>query len=450
MHNPASIRRILGFPLLLAMGVVLFSTHGAFTDSLVAVTSLGGLSSNDSAVWLQLGANGTSLSASFNANSSGGVAVTGTLAGSGSLVSVVCPAASCSWASTDVAGFSSGDSVIWTSDSANGGNGPLTLAFNKSVMGAGALIQADGPGQFTAQIQAFNGNTALGTFTTTSDTNGDAVFLGVLDQTATHITSVVFSLTACSGACSDFAIDTLYLNSPGGGGPTPTATGVIPTPTATPTATTSMVAMPIQLSFGNVDASGSSKPHKVSIINKGSANALVGTVSVPAEFTIAPGTDLCSNQTVIPKKSCTVMLRFSPSAPGAASGAVSVPYNGAAPVMVGVSGNGTPVRLKKPASVAFAPVAPGSSGPSKPVTITNLSTTATVQLSAAGLSGPFTVVSDGCSNATIVPKGRCVIWLQFAPPMGSPNGAMAGNLNFGFTYGSNNGAAPVPLSGMVK
>jgi hypothetical protein len=275
------------------------------------------------------------------------------------------------------------------------------------------------------------------------------VFLGVLDRTAAHITSVVYSLTACTGACSDFAIDTLYLNSSGGGRPTTTAMGATPTPT--PTATTSMVAMPVQINFGDVDASSSSKPHKVSIVNKGTANAMVGTVSVPAGFAIVAGTDLCSNQTVTPKKACTMMLQFSPSFPGAVSGSVLVPYNGAAPATVGVAGNGATVSLKKPAAVSFAAVAAGSSGKAKPVTITNLSATATVQLSAAALSGPFTIASDSCSNATIVPKGHCVISLQFAPPMGSPSRtAMAGNLNFGFTYGSNNGAAPVPLSGMVK
>lgn len=446
MHKPASIRRMFVLTLTLAVGVVLFTTRGAFTDSLVKVTSLGALGSNDSATWSQLGADSTQLLSSFNANSTGGVAITGTLANSGSLVSVVCAASQCSWSSTDVAGFSAGDGVIWTSDTANGGNGPLTLSFNQSMKGVGALIQADAPGQFTAQIQAFNGTTSLGTFTTTSDSNGDAVFLGVVDNTAAHITSVTYSLTACTGTCNvgDFAIDTLYLNgSGGGGGPTPTAT-------ATPAATTSMLAAPTQISFGNVDASSSSKPHKVNITNKGSANATVGSVSLPAEFTIASGTDLCSGQTVLPKKSCTMMLEFSPAAPGAASGAVSVPFNGGT-AMVNVSGNGTAVLIKKPASMTFAPVAPGSIGNPKPVTITNLSKTASVVLSPLTITGQFTAASDACSNATLGPKAHCVISLEFTPLSDASTGPLGGSLNFGYSFGSNDGGPQtVTLSGTVK
>ena len=57
----------------------------------------------------------------------------------------------------------------------------------------------------------------------TSDVSGDATFIGVLDSTAANITKVTFSLTSCSGDCTDFAIDTVSLNVPGGA--TPTANG---------------------------------------------------------------------------------------------------------------------------------------------------------------------------------------------------------------------------------
>ena len=214
MHRPESIGRLFGLIFLLAIGGILFSSRGAMTDSLVEVTSLGALSANDSVTWSQLGADGTSLLSTINANSAGAIAVTGTLVASGSLTAVVCPASSCSWGSPGSVGFNAGDTVIWTSDTANGGNGPLKLAFGTSVKGAGAMIQADGPAQFTAQIQAFNGNTSLGSFTATSDTNGDAVFLGAVDNTAAHITSVVYSLTACTGARAAISQSTRYPSTP--------------------------------------------------------------------------------------------------------------------------------------------------------------------------------------------------------------------------------------------
>jgi hypothetical protein len=468
MHRPASVGRLFGLIFIVAAGGILFSSRGALTDSLVRVTDLGSLGSNDSVAWSQLGADTTSLSSTINANLQHSNPITGTLAASGSVTSVVCPASQCSWGSPGKGGFTSGDTVIWTSDTANGGNGPLKIAFNSGVKGAGAMIQADGPAQFTAQIQAFNGTALIGAFTTNSDASGDAVFLGALDNTAAHITSVVYSLTSCTGACSDFAIDTLFINS-ASSGPTPTSTGtVVPTPTATATAaatatatativptpvqTTTMLGAPSSINFGNVDASSSSKPHKVTVTNKGTVNAVVGSVTVPSGFSKAPGSDFCSNQTVFPKKSCTMMLQFSPTATGPESGLLSVAYNGGT-ATVSLSGNATPVFLRAPPSVVFAPVAAGTMGTPKIVSITNMSKTATVQIGGPPiLSGPFSIASDMCSGVAVLPKGKCTIGLQFSAPQDSPSkSTVPGTLGISFTYGSNPGLAPtVSLMGRVR
>src|SRR5579872_1307130 len=186
--------------------VVLGAAPMLWGDSLVVVTNSAALGANDSVAWSQLGADATTLSPAFVATSAQGKGVSVDLTGANSLTSVVCPATPCSWTGT---GFSSGDTLIWTSDAGNGGNGPLSLTFAQGVSGAGAFIQADGPGAFTAQIQAFNGANLLGSFTVTSDPNGNATYIGVTDQTGSNITSITFSLTSCGGVCTDFAVDTV-------------------------------------------------------------------------------------------------------------------------------------------------------------------------------------------------------------------------------------------------
>jgi hypothetical protein len=205
------IGRWFGLMLALALVGLPYSAHAAKADVMAIVTSKSTLNPNDSLPWSQLGVDATMLSATFNVNSLDNLAVTGSLAASGSLVAVVCPASSCSWGSPGSNGFLADESVIWTSDTSNGGTGPLKLSFGSSVQGVGAFIQADGPAIFTAQIQAYNGKKLLKTFTATSDAGGDAVFLGALDNTAANIGSVVYSITRCSGACSDFALDTVYI-----------------------------------------------------------------------------------------------------------------------------------------------------------------------------------------------------------------------------------------------
>jgi hypothetical protein len=222
-----------------ALVVVMLATAVARADSVAVVTSLGGLSANDTIVWSQLGADATDLTATPGFTSTHGLTGSVSLAAPHSLVAVVCPETLCSWNVAGTTGFNAGDSLIWTADTGNSGNGPLILNFtSKNVSGAGAFIQADGPAQFTANIEAFNGASSLGSFPVLSDANGDATFIGVLDSTAANVTKVTFSITSCAGDCTDFAIDTVSLNVPGGPTPTPTISAT-PTKTSTPTATAS-------------------------------------------------------------------------------------------------------------------------------------------------------------------------------------------------------------------
>lgn len=218
------------------LAAILLAAPPAWADSLTTVTSSGAQLATDSVNWTQLGADQATIPASFTARSVKGMDVSGGLTAGGSIVSVDCTATPCSWTGS---GFTAGDRMIWTSDTGNGGNGPLTLSFGNKVSGAGALIQATGPGQFSIQIQAFNGGALLGTVNATSNTAGDATYLGVIDNTGANIDKIIISLTSVTqGRTTDFAIDTVYLKT--GLGPTATPTKrstPIPTKRATPTST---------------------------------------------------------------------------------------------------------------------------------------------------------------------------------------------------------------------
>lgn len=195
--------------------VTLVATVG-WADNLSLVTSQAGQNANDVLNWAQLGADGTVLPATFAAQTGGGAIVQTVLGAPNSIVSRVCPAGACSW--TGGVGLAPGDSLVWTSDAGSGANGPITLNFANGISGGGTFIQADGPGAFTATIRAYNGGTLLGTFNVTSDSNGDAIYIGVLDQSGANITALVFTLANCNpfSLCTDFAIDTIGINSASG------------------------------------------------------------------------------------------------------------------------------------------------------------------------------------------------------------------------------------------
>ena len=167
---------------------------------------------NDSTSWGGLGPDGTPLGATFTATSTAGHTITGSFAGGSGLVAV----AGTSWTPV-VAPFVSGDTLVWAFNNGTSvGTGPLTLGFSKAVLAGGLLIQADNPGAFTAQVEAFDGATLLGTETLAS-ANGAPIFVGAQDTTA-DIKSLVFDLTQCTGTgCDihDFAVDTLKSINPG-------------------------------------------------------------------------------------------------------------------------------------------------------------------------------------------------------------------------------------------
>lgn len=112
-------------------------------------------------------------------------------------------------------GIGSNDALVLT-NSASSQGAQLTL-YTNSTYGLGAYIQAanaagDTDAQFTVRLQAYAGNTSVLNTIVTSDSIGDAMFVGVSDATA-EITKVVFSYTDAYGnaTAGNFVLDKLYL-----------------------------------------------------------------------------------------------------------------------------------------------------------------------------------------------------------------------------------------------
>lgn len=367
------MRKYSSFSFVATMMLLLFGTTSAGADSVSVVTSLGGLSANDTIVWSQLGADATVLPANPSFISTHGLTGSAALSGPNSLIAVVCPEAQCSWNPLSSTGFSTGDSLLWTADTGNSGNGPLTVNITtKNVSGAGAFIQADGPAQFTATIQAFDsGMVSLGgPFNVMSDVAGDATFIGILDNTAANIHAVTFSITNCTGDCTDFAIDTVSLNVPAGGPTaTPTATATGATATATPTATATATATTTQTATPTATATPVAGLLKVSPNHKNYGKIKVGKAKIftftlsnsaksgppitfasgiafsipqtnPQEFGFPAGATNCPQQ-LFPKKKCKLKVGFAPAFVGLRSSTLTIFDNATGnPQMVPLSGTG--------------------------------------------------------------------------------------------------------------
>jgi PEP-CTERM motif-containing protein len=184
--------------MLILAAFLLLSFTAAQADLIVAITSP---SATDFTVnWSQLGASFTNIPHSFTATASNGDSVFGLfgVARQGGQVRVQ----GNGWNGD----FNTGDFLVWTNN-----HGPLTFLFDQGYADAGAYIQPNFYGAFTAKLAVYNGTLLLGTITasgTSTTTPGTALFIGALDQTGPNITKVVFSIVGSN----NFAIDTLYLS----------------------------------------------------------------------------------------------------------------------------------------------------------------------------------------------------------------------------------------------
>ncbi len=230
------------------------------------------------------------------------------------------------------------------------------------------------------------------------------------------------------------------------------------TATATPTATATagsnamLSAAPVSLNFGNLDATGTSKPKKVTLTNKGNSAAQIASVTATAPFTIGGAANTCTGKTITSKKTCSFSVEFAPATvANVTNGSIDVAYNGTSPVVT-LAGNGISATLTAPKPTSLTPVAAGSVGKLKNIQFSNPSTvTLTFGTATLGGSDPasFKIASDQCSGKPLAPKGKCGIGIEFAPPSGA-NGLQSAILSFEFTYGANEGSVSTNLSGKVK
>jgi hypothetical protein len=390
-------------PTLMKLGCVValsfVSVAAVHADTLKQITSSSAQASTDSVVWSQKGADGTVLAASFTATTAMANSVTVGMGAANSIISVVCTANPCSWTGTR---FTAGHSLLWSSDAGNGGSGPVTLTFSKSVSGAGALVQADLPGAFTGEIQVYNGTTLLATYTVASDTAGDPVYLGALDESGPNINKVVFSLTTCASLCTDFGLDTVNVN----------AATAAPAVTLTPTS----------LTFAATAVGSTTAAQVVTIKNSGTAtlNLTSETITGTNATSFIKSATTCG-ATLAVSATCTVSVEFKPATTGALTAALSIADNAAgSPQAVTLTGTGTaasaPAVSLTPASIAFTASIVGTTSAAETVTLKNTGTaTLTISSIALGGTNPTSFVEIGTCGSSLAAGASCLLYVGFKP-----------------------------------
>jgi uncharacterized protein YjdB len=280
--------------------------------------------------------------------------------------------------------------------------GPTSRAFGNVVVGSPSAAKTFTVTNLGTSVLALNAITPSVGFTQTS-TCGSS-----LAAKASCTINAVFAPAAVGAASGTINVDYNGLGSPAIG--SMTGTGVTP-----------VALSPVSTSFGNVVVGATSTARTFSVSNLG-ATAMPLAITPSAGFT---QTNTCG-VSLAAKASCTVNVVFTPAALGAASGTVSVGYNGiGSPLAVSLTGTGVAPVALSPAAATFGNLAVGAASTAKTFTVTN-SGAGALALSVTPSAG-FTQTNT-CGIA-LAAKASCTISTVFSPTV---VGAASGTVSVGY------------------
>jgi hypothetical protein len=184
----------------------------------------------------------------------------------------------------------------------------------------------------------------------------------------------------------------------------------------------------LDMSYGNV-ATGTLRDETVTITNDGTGDLNVGSLAQVDALGLPFGilNDTCSLATLTPTSSCTLTVRFEPTAVGSFTDSFDIPSDDpdAPSVTMDVSGTGTSIPM--PDIVVTDSIDPDDDLQlpfgdiweqftiEETIRIANVGNANLVLGSIAAPAAPFAVVDDPCSGQTIAPTMSCSVDVSFNP-----------------------------------
>src|SRR6266542_3013586 len=174
----------------------------------------------------------------------------------------------------------------------------------------------------------------------------------------------------------------------------------VPNPLSIPVSGTgapNLTVTPTSFDFGSHPISSRNDAVVSTVQNVGSTDVFFnGEFGSGGDFFLSP-LDTCFAHTLHPGDTCQLAAQFVPSALGTRNGSIGLTSTGGAPspLVVPLTGVGTPNLVPSPASVDFGDVVIGTFSAVRHVTLQNLGTT-TVSFDSFSVTPPFVLAANGC------------------------------------------------------
>lgn len=306
------------------------------------------------------------------------------------------------------------------------GTGTIPLQVSEGSLGFGAIVA---------------GTTSAAKSVTLTNANPEPITLGPLSATGDYARAngcppVLDPGTACTVSVSF---------TPVARGSRPGALEILSDATTSPQTVTlnGTGTLPLHtsggLGFGSVVVGVSSPARAVTLSNPSPLLPIrVDSVAASGDF----GAEDDCGGTIAPSATCTLSVRFTPTATGSRTAQVSVRSDATNdPRTLNASGNATLPLAVSAGSVGFGTVTVGATSAAKHVSLANLSPLAPIPVIGVATTGDFGVLGHDCGSS-IPPAGTCTVSLVFSP---SATGARTGKLTI--TSGATSSPNQVNLSG---
>ncbi|HWW98871.1 MAG TPA: choice-of-anchor D domain-containing protein, partial [Edaphobacter sp.] len=188
----------------------------------------------------------------------------------------------------------------------------------------------------------------------------------------------------------------------------------IPLLTASTAAQPSISLNPAALTYSVQAVATSSAAQTITVTNSGNAPLIVSTVATTGDFN---ETDTCAGTTIAVNLTCTIQVRFLPTATGSRSGLLAVYGNvvggQATATLSGTGGAGAPIVLN-PILLAFPSTTINATSPVQNITISNTGGTPIALQTPSVIGGDFKITANTCGSS-LGPSVGCTVAIAFTP-----------------------------------
>jgi hypothetical protein len=187
----------------------------------------------------------------------------------------------------------------------------------------------------------------------------------------------------------------------------------IPLLTAATALQPAIILNPTSLTFTAQAVATASAPQTITVTNTGGAQLTVSQVRITGDFN---ETDTCTAAAIAVNQTCTIQVRFLPTATGSRTGLLTVYGNvPGGQATATLSGTATPSAaiILNPITLAFPSTIINATSPAQNITISNTGSTS-MALQTPSVTGDFKLTANTC-GASLAPSVGCTVSVAFLP-----------------------------------